>query len=174
MIKKIKERGFTMMEMIAAIFIITVGALGIFSLVSQTISFISVSSSRLTAIYLAQEGIEIVRNIRDSNWLEARENPDVSWDEGIPLGSWEADYTTQNLTQPYDAGNYLNISNGFYCYSSGTPTKFKRKITIFGKVNLDGDPEEIFDLLKISVEVSWTERGRTHQVTTQENLYRWH
>jgi len=173
MIKKIKERGFTMIEMITAIFIVTVGILGIFGLINQTISQISTSSSRLTAFYLAQEGIEVVRNIRDSNWLEARENPNILWDEGIPAGSWEADYTTQNLSQPY-AENYLNISNGFYSYSSGTQTRFKRKITIFDKTNLDGDPEGVFDLLKVLVEVSWEERGRTHQVTAQENLYRWH
>lgn len=167
------KNGFTMMEIVAAIFIITVGALGIFSLVSQTVSFISDSFSRLTATYLAQEGIEIVRNIRDSNYLKMRLDPEALWDEGLPVGEWEADFTTQNLNQPY-GGTYLNIdSNGFYSYSSGTPIKFKRKIRIFDKVNLDGDPEEIPDMMKISVEVSWEEKGRSHQVTAQENLYLW-
>jgi hypothetical protein len=159
--------------MIAAIFIVTVGALGIFNLVNQTISLTSVSSSRLTAFYLTQEGIEIVRNIRDSNWLEGKEDPDILWDEGIPTGSWEADYRTQNLNQAY-GGNYLNISDGLYSYSSGVQTKFKRKITISDKENLDEDEEGIPDVMKISVEVSWTERNISHQVTAQENIYRWH
>lgn len=174
MLKRKKKTAFTMIEMLCAIFLITIGAAGVFSLVSQTISFTNTSSSKLVALYLAQEGIEIVRNIRDSNWLEARTNPEILWDDGLPQGDWEADYRTTALTQSY-IGRYLNIdTNGLYSYSSGTQTKFQRKITISDKANLDGDIEEIPDIMKVSVKVSWQERGRTYQVTVLENLYRWY
>lgn len=158
-----RNKGFTLLEVILAIFVIMVGISGALGVIQQGISYTQLSSSRLTADYLAQEGIEIVRNIRDTNWLEWRTNQDILWLDGIPLGDWEADYKTQNLTQSY-AGTYLNIDNsGFYSYSSGSLTKFKRKITIVKDT----------DILKISVQVEWQERGRDNQVTVQENLYNW-
>jgi len=166
------KKGFTMMEILAAIFVITVGVMGVFGLIQQVISIITVSSSRLVATYLAQEGIEIVRNIRDSNWLEQRSIPERDWDHELGEGEWQAAYNSEKI-KPYESGgDFLNISGGFYSYSSGTPTKFKRKIRIFDKVDLDGEPGD--DKMKVSVEVSWQERGRSHQVTAQENVYRWY
>jgi len=160
---KMKKRGFTLLEVILAIFVIMVGIAGTLGIIQQGISYTQLSSSRLAANYLAQEGIEIVRNIRDANWLEMRTNSDITWSDGIPSGDWEADYKTQNLTRSY-TGTPLNIdSSGFYSYSSGSPTKFKRKITIAKDT----------DILKISVQVEWQERGRNNQVTAQENLYNW-
>lgn len=155
------NKGFTLIEVMIAIFVMAVGIVGALSLIQQTIAFAALSSSRLVASYLAQEGIEIVRNIRDGNWLE--ENP--LWTDGIGNGIWEGDYTmTQNLEPWNSPGRYLKIDNGFYKYSpSGSQTKFKRKITI-----VDGT-----DTLKVSVLVEWQQIGKTHQVTAQEYLYNW-
>lgn len=155
-----KHKGFTLIEVLAAVLLIVIGALGAFSLVQQVVSFISISSSRLTAAYLSLEGVEIVRNIRDGNYLSG-----LAWDEGILEGDQEADYQSQSLS-PFDGGRFLNIedADGFYGYSPGTPTPFKRKIII--------DKSES-DTIKIEVQVSWDERGRTHQFSVRENLYKW-
>lgn len=164
MTKKNNKKGFTMIEVLAAIYVITVGVMGIFSLVQQIISFTDISSSRLTAIYLAQEGIEIVRNIRDGNWLEGR-IVEVSWDEGLPAGDYNADYRTQFLPDSNCTGGYLKFDGNFYICSADSSAKFQRKITI---------TPEGSDILKVSVEVSWQERKRTHKAKAQENLYRWY
>ena len=161
--KNNSHKGFTMMEVLAAIFVITTGILGVFSLVQQVISFTTISSSRLVATYLTQEGLEIVRNIRDTNWLQDR-SATTTWDDGLPLGDWEADYTTVTFSDTYD-GDFLKINGGFYNYSSGINTKYKRKITIARGSRIE--------ILNISVEVSWEERGRTHKVTTTGELYNW-
>lgn len=151
--------GFTLLEVVVAIFVITIGAVGVISMVQKITSFAQVSSSRFQAAYLIQEGMEIVRNIRDTNWLEGS-----PWNEGLPAGDWEADYKTQNLTQAY-AERYLNIdSNGFYSYSTGKATKFKRKITIL---------PEGSDILKIAIQVSWKERGEIYSLEAKGNLYKW-
>ncbi|KPJ71791.1 hypothetical protein AMJ50_00425 [Parcubacteria bacterium DG_74_3] len=177
--KNNSHTGFTMMEVLAAIFVITTGILGVFSLVQQVISLTTISSSRLVATYLTQEGLEIVRNIRDTNWLQAR-SATTTWEDGLPLGDWEADYTTVTFSNTfyfencsdfghncdtYD-GDFLKINGGFYNYSSGINTKYKRKITIARGSRIE--------ILNISVEVSWEERGRTHKVTTTGELYNWH
>jgi type II secretory pathway pseudopilin PulG len=128
-----KSGGFTLLEVIVAISLITVGMIGISSLITQTISSARFSFQKLTAAYLAQEGIEIVRNIRDKNWLEG-----ATWNQGLgDCGSavceYEADYESPSL-RTYLASDYLNINtNGFYGYPSDS-SALPRKITIFDKV----------------------------------------
>ncbi len=165
-----KIQGFTLIEVVIALFLVIVGIGGAFTLIQQVISFISISSSKLTAAYLSQEGIEIVRNVRDTNWLEGGTNP---WDEGLTdcstgcIVDYNHSYGPNQLDPnlPVYASQYLNIdASGFYSYSSGTPTSFKRRITI-GKPNSD--------TLEVSVQVQWEERGRTHIITARENLYNW-
>ncbi|MBU0476702.1 prepilin-type N-terminal cleavage/methylation domain-containing protein [Patescibacteria group bacterium] len=158
--QKPNNRSFTIIEVMVAIFIITTGMLGAFSLIQQTVFFTVTGSSRLAAAYLAQEGIEIVRNIRDTNWLGG-----FAWDDGLDVGTHEADYNDLALS-PYN-NNYLKIGNGFYNYDSGSLTKFKRKITI------TPDPISMPSKLEVSVLVEWQERGSSHQVTVKENLYNW-
>ena len=169
------KNAFTLLEVMIAIFVIVVGIVGTISLIQQTISFIALSSSRLVASYLAQEGIEIVRNIRDGNWLETRTAPNP-WDEGLTdcSGGCTADYKHSygpnqlDPTLPAYSNQFLNIDvDGFYSYATGSPTKFKRKITIISDFDA-GAPR-----LKVSVLVEWQQIGKTQQVTAQEYLYNW-
>jgi hypothetical protein len=153
------NKGFTLIEAITAIFLTTVGIVGISGLISQSITYSTISRQKLIASYLAQEGIEIVRNIRDTNLLEGE-----SWDNGLAPGNWQADYNDQSLSPYNDA--FLNIENasGLYGYDSGRPTSFKRKI-ILNKPSAD--------VLEVRVQILWSEKGRSHQFTAQENLYNW-
>lgn len=165
---KTAKNGFTIIELMVTIFIMTVGLAGISNLIQQTTSFVFVSSSKLTASYLAQEGIEIVRNIGDTNLIERED-----YAQGLDSGNWEADYTSQSLTDTYDGDN-LNIDvNSFYSYSSGTQTKFKRKITITPTTEPLPPTSNGWDYLKISVQVSWQEKGKPYEVTAEERLYGW-
>lgn len=175
-----KSNGFTIIEVLIAIFVILVGLLGAFSVINQSLSASGIVSSRLVAAYLAQEGIEIIRNIRDTNWLQAGEPLKTSpWDNGLPDGNWQVDYTTVTLLgtdefeqcgdsgyncEDYD-GDFLKLNDsGFYNYSLGTPTKFKRKITL---------AKEGEDVLKVSVLVEWELRQKSYQLSAQEKLYNW-
>ncbi len=76
--------GFTILEVLFTILVISIGALTAFVVVQQIISQTFSSSYRLTAAYLAKEGIEIVRNTRDTNWLEGE-----NWDNGLSSSGWE-------------------------------------------------------------------------------------
>ena len=64
------SKGFTIIELIISIFILSVALVGIFSAFSIVTILTSDSADRLTGTYLAQEGMEIVRNIRDTNWIK--------------------------------------------------------------------------------------------------------
>ena len=95
------KKGFTLLEVITAIFILTVGVGGALSLMNQTLSTASIIEQRLIASYLAQEGIEIVRNIRDTNWLQSRDpNKSSPWYDGLctsPPSSSKPNMSSQRL-----------------------------------------------------------------------------
>lgn len=106
------NKSFTLIEIIVAIFLITIGAGGAFAVIQRTTAFTSITSSRLAAVYLAQEGIEISRNIRDTNWLKQRTNPGTLWDGGLSSSDWEV----------------INMN--------GEPTKFQRRVIITPGTNM--------------------------------------
>ncbi len=171
------NRSFTILEVMLAITILTIAVGGSYALIQQTLIASSISQSRLIAAYLGQEGVELVRNIRDSNWLEQRTNPFAAWDEGLdgchlPY-CCEMDYQSE-LTNPsscdYDNLNYLNVDgDNIYSYNPGTQTNFKRKITI---TELPELPE---NGLEVSVEVQWMNRGTVYSMDpVMEHLYNWY
>lgn len=178
--------GFTLVEVVVALFIIIIGVTALFGLINLTISYTSVNSTNLQAAFLAKEGIEIVKNIRDSNFLyvnrelEEDESVGANWNDGLTteaygcvnhcvncLNGCEADYTDLYLRA--FSGNNLSW-NGFfwgYAYSPGDRVgPFKRKITI------TPNPLETNEI-NVKIEIIWTERGRPHDLIVQENLYQW-
>jgi len=78
------NKSFTILEVILAIFILTVAVFASFSLIQQTVVGVSLNQSKLIAYYLSQEGVENIRNIRDTNWLQGKD-----WLEGIPSSQEE-------------------------------------------------------------------------------------
>ncbi len=166
------DAAFTLLEVIVAIFILAVGVGGAFSLISQTLSVASLIELKLTGSYLAQEGIEIVKNLRDKAWLEQGPPPGIPWTEYLSIApgtSWEVDYLTQDLEERgyIDPGSFLNIdANNFYSYQvSDNPTKFIRRIEIKSV-----EPDRI----GILIEVKWKERGRSHSIEILEYITNWY
>jgi prepilin-type N-terminal cleavage/methylation domain-containing protein len=63
------EKGFSLLEVIFAMAIITSGILSIMSLFSYNLKAETNNKNKLIATYLAQEGIEVVRQARDNIWF---------------------------------------------------------------------------------------------------------
>lgn len=174
--KKRQKSGFTVLELMITIFVIAVALVGGMTALQKTATLTSASSDKLIAAYLTQEGLEIIRNIRDGNWLDS----DPSWNYGFDNcetgctgctgcivdysifgneGSWQIPFSEQKLT--------IDSANGYY-YGGPTETKFKRKITIKPD---PADPDN--NILNVLVEVTWQERGEQKSFSAQENLYNW-
>lgn len=159
-----KSHGFTLIEILIALMILIIGAGGAFTLVQRTLSFSSRISLQVRASYLAQEGIEVTRNIRDTNFLRIHKGLGGNWDDGLVSCSSGCEVAYQDSALVSYQDRFLKINGDFYNYDSGTNTALKRKITI------DGVSANQLD---VTVEVSWAEHGRTGSVTASTQLYNW-
>jgi prepilin-type N-terminal cleavage/methylation domain-containing protein len=160
-----RNQSFTLVEVLISMAIITIGAVGVFFALQGGITQTALSSSRTIAAYLGQEGIEIVRNIRDTNYLEKRYgDPTIRWDNGIPEGNcFEVDYQSEELSRcGADLKNLKFDNSNGYNYLSGENTQFKRKI----QINKLDDNE-----IEIIVTVEWQEREENYNFVLQGNLY---
>jgi len=157
-----KNRAFTLIESLIAIFLVAVGVAGAFILVNQTVSSGRNLTSRIIANYLVQEGMEIVRYVRDTNLVKG-----LNWSDGLDScgAGCEADYTSISL--PPFTGQKFKIESGFYKYSlvAGAETPFWRKITI--------GTAELPNKIEVLVEVFWLERNQTNETSAKEFLYKW-
>lgn len=166
-----------MIEIVIALFVLTVAVIGVYNAFSIMAVATTQMSDRFTAAYLAQEGIEITRNIRDNNWLSEKEN----WADGLEScdAGCEADYKTEVFSGAGYAGNALMLGGGFYNYSSGIDTKFKRKIVI---EPIKNDANKTI-ALKVAVTVFWAEKptianidfpAASGSITAEDYLYNWY
>ncbi|RJQ35419.1 prepilin-type N-terminal cleavage/methylation domain-containing protein [Candidatus Parcubacteria bacterium] len=97
-----KNQGFTLIELLIAIAVFTLGIMGAFTLALANINTIRENFNRVLAANISREGVEIVRNMRDSNWLREEANEYCgayicSWSDGLTAGFYYADYNDAAL-----------------------------------------------------------------------------
>src|SRR3989339_58082 len=167
-LKKLKQSpGFSIIEASIVMAVVSIGLLGVFSLVMQNIQVQRGNKNMLVASMLAQEGIEMVRNVRDENWLVDPTN----WDIGIADGA-DFDFkidtdgiididdaSPANITDSDNARLFLDSVTNFYTPTStgNIPTQYYRLITATPGGDLNSDGED--DYYKIKSHVQWQDRG---------------
>lgn len=142
-IKKIaNSKGFSFIESMLAVAVMITGIVAAMDLFSSGIQQSLESRDQTIGAMLAQEGSEIVQNIRDNNW--AAENTRLAFDDlYFPLTDAENCRVYYKSTNLLDCGDildkrlYLSASN-YYVLGSGTSTKFQRKIFIKYQNNAGG------------------------------------
>lgn len=111
------EKGFSLIEVIIAVGIISFAFVGIMAVFASNIRMEMANRDRITASYLAQEGVEVIRQIRDNSWREGE-----TWDADIPEGNDQ----TLSLVDPN------NLTQGWQLSSSGAANKQKIYLTEAG------------------------------------------
>lgn len=154
-----ENKGFTFLEVLIAIAIISIGLMAGLALMTMTIASSSMGTSQLIAANLAQEGIEVVRNIRDDNWLDPEAE---NWKDGLPAGSGYVNWDSNKVKKTGSDELHLDVDNR-YTHEAGTLTPFRRHIEI----------TDAGDYLIVKSIVNWTERGRSHSITLEDHLYNW-
>ncbi len=169
--------GFTLIEVLVAMFVLVMGALGVFGLISRTITFNSSVNSQLVASYLSQEGLEIVRNIRDANFLKIHKIPgwEGAWNDGLTscAAGCGANYNSISLDPALDLEPIV-FNGSFYVHDAVADSGFMRVIKVIpGGGDLVLCPSGNDEKICVSVDVSWQDKDSTRTVTGATELYNW-
>lgn len=159
-----------MLEIIVVIFIFLTAIVGAYSVIQNFYASTIYSTNRLTALYLSQEGIELVKNIRDFNLV----NEALDWKNNIISGIatcsngiiCKIDFNDLSLSSDTSPYTYLrkDSETGFYNYDSGAIANFKRKIIITSNASPD--------YINVSAETEWYRNGvKAGSVKIEDNLY---
>ena len=154
------QAGFTLIETIVALMVLTVGIVPAYYLAQSSQVIADSVRDDLIAANLAQEGAEVIHGIRDTNWFSSQ-----SFNNGLGAGNYEVEWNSE-LPLGVFQDRYLRVdTNGRYNYTTGTSSRFKRKIIITAV----GANE-----LKIISQVTWKERARDRTVEVESHLFNWY
>ncbi len=92
------QKGLTFVELIVSIGVISTGVMAAVAMITHAFSVTVPLSEKLTASYLVQEGMELVRRTRDSGWLQRE-----SWEDMAEemQGRGRIDYLSKTI-ESYD------------------------------------------------------------------------
>ncbi|MEA2112535.1 MAG: hypothetical protein U9P50_01010 [Patescibacteria group bacterium] len=176
--------GFTLIETFVAITVLVISIMGPFTLVMEGLAISKSTKGQITAMYLAQEAIEYVRNIRDeniltgNNWLTDLNGREVKPDgttqpclncncigqECIVNAPVHRDVTTCNGgCDPL----LFNSTSKIYGYSSGDPSVFTRTVEINeipGFENIE---------VIVTITMTWQEGPNSRTFVVKEHLLNW-
>ena len=74
-----KKKGESIVEVLVAIMILSIVMTAAFKILVNTTSSNVDVKNRIIALNIAREGIEAVRNVRDTNWFKYAGNTDTKW-----------------------------------------------------------------------------------------------
>ncbi|MDP3975194.1 MAG: hypothetical protein Q8P88_02845 [Candidatus Jorgensenbacteria bacterium] len=160
------EKGSSLAEAMVALGLVVTGLLGIVVLYTRSFALNREVVNQTIAAGLAAEGIEVVKNIIDTNVAEGGR-----WTVGNNTFEIEHDsaaYTPLVFGQTKSTRPLrFNESDGTYSYDSvGTLTPFKRTLTATSSGS--GDKE-----YRVNALVEWEESGTTKSLEVEDHFFRW-
>jgi prepilin-type N-terminal cleavage/methylation domain-containing protein len=195
--KKFAPKGFTLIETLVAVMILASAIAGPLSIASRALNNSLVAKDQIVAFYLAQDAVEYVRFVRDTNtlsgadWITGQGGTTAGTDltpcitsvnaNGCYLDSTMAVVGQGDVPTACDAGSgcpvlYYDNDNSRYTYNSGgsnvVPSLFTRQITM-QQINPAPPGSPSVEYL-VTVTVSWQDLGSTpRRVTVNENIFKW-
>jgi prepilin-type N-terminal cleavage/methylation domain-containing protein len=171
-----KNKGFTLVESLVAIAIFTTSILGLMIVLTKSISDTSYAKKKVGAEYLSQEGIEYIRNMRDTYIIPAA-TAQAGWDAfntrlansscatstGCYFNDSFSDYNSAVIACTGSCPELLyDSSTGKYGYS-GQSSGYVRRIKVVQTTNET----------KVLSTVFWTQGSGTYSLTLSEVLFNW-
>ncbi len=155
---KKNENGFSFIGVIIALTITSVSIVAILALINTSLKAGNKGKMSLMAAGLAQEGIELIRDMRKS---------EADWDD------WYSSVSSGDYLVQHDNGSLLSFSEtplkldsntGLYQYDNGTNSSFYRKVTLT-KVSANE--------IKVLIEVKWLFQESWQYLTAENRLWNW-
>lgn len=188
--KKRSQRGFTLIETFVAVTVLLIAIAGPFTLVMKALSVAKSTKGQIISMYLAQEAIEYIRNIRDENILTGN-----NWLTDLNGTKVKADGTTEACFPPgpdcdcltgkciINASVHRDVAT---CEIDGCPPiQFNSEVKLYG-YSVDPDWEDTvftrtieideIDTNKeviITVTMEWQEGPNEKEFVVKEHLLNW-
>lgn len=180
-----RSAGFTLIETLVAISLLSVAIAAPMALTSQSLSSAYYARDQITAYNLAQEGLEAVRALRDGQILLISQTaaPGTSLFGSIPIDqdfvidSRQSDPIRAIETCP-GACPPLETDGTVYGYdpdaSVWAPTHFTRVLHACYVQQSGACNSVVSDEMRVTVRVSWpTPSMQTRSFAISDNFYRW-
>ena len=171
------RKGQLLVELLVALSVLTVGFLGIISLLARSLSLNRVITDNYRATYLAAEGIEVVKNILDANYVNDPTGTVIPWNFGLTGGWYEVEYDATivgpapievlSASPSWELYRSLRFDpdTNLYTYRGLEGVAFRRAI----RTELLGSNE-----VKVNAVVHWATRGGgTFEVNVEDHFYDW-
>jgi Tfp pilus assembly protein PilV len=193
-----QQQGLTFIETIAAIGVLITGIVGGLTLTTFTLNSSVASEGRLKAANFAREGIEVIRQIRDSNWLAGNpwyggilQNPESYYRLTVdfdPVNNiWTTEDQAVNIENCTNCQLYYQPDSGVFSHDiSSELTSYKRLITINRICWQEAIGEEAImaagqnctagtSLIgyQLISQVTWTDNNRNHELKVIDRIYDW-
>ncbi len=174
--KNLQSRGFTLVESLVAVTIITVAIAAPLTAANSALVAAFISRDKLTASYLAQEALEYVRAERDNAFLV---NQATGWSVFLDVvSSCDAaagdmclvDPISANIEQCTTVVDCAVVKDSSSQYRQGDPpgTETATVFTRTVEVSIVSSTE-----VEVVAEVLWTYHGTLHKVTITNHLTQW-
>ena len=175
MINHQSQRGFTLLEVTIAAAIIALISGAVVALATYSIQMSILGSNRTAAYQLSQEGVELVRQIRDTTYIN--QLPDT-WNQ--PAGGAKfSDCGLLCVISP-DSTTGLpilataSVPESITLAAGSTNTNFSRSIVITNPKVIDSNSGVPADaMVKVECIVSWNQQGRKISVDSTTTLTDW-
>ncbi len=164
--------GFTLIETFIAISVLLLAVAGPLTIAARSLLSASFARDQITAYYLAQEAVELIRNKRDNNTLSSAS----SWISGMEScfgteGCYVDARTEDPVFTPCVTSGcpflYRSTATGFYSYDTSTGTDQSPFIRSVHMTEIS--PDEF----SVSVTIAWKTGPLFKSFTIQDNFLNW-
>lgn len=165
------NNGLTLVEVMVAVGVLLSGLVGVLVLIAYSFFVYRDADNALIASHLAEEAVEVVVGIRNTNWAQGG---DELWDDGIPAtmtgtvnyNDAEEVQTDRDPCLQYNGTHYVHPSSPSSCN-----TPFSRYLEIsYNTETLNGETATYMEILAVVV---WTQGQRSPRFETSHRLYNW-
>ena len=172
--KIFKKSGFTLIEILVTLFVLSIGVSAVFLLMSKSLRSSMDARDQIIASQLAQEGIELVRNLKDNRELDAKDAVcDYTKEDGENDPHECSDLIIKETGEEKERKISLGKANGdedmrlslngknYYVHNLGVKeTKFFRKIDLTIEGTFDpSDPTSSDRKITVTTYVTWNGSG---------------